>query len=1017
MVSVRNKWEGLMVGNNLTKDIPVASLIKDAKISRKMSMKEIVGRIRSDEFKSIADDIQKHIQVGENKRVKSEKINNLPAFFPTVDLNYSTAFSEQSFVQPTGIIQFDLDDVPDVDDLKSGLLLVPEVIYMFTSPSGGIKFGVATDFKCSNYDVVKDEYAQAYELVKEYINSQVKINADDAVRSINQACWFSWDPDAYYNESPSVYLVAESATLARIKKDIEDENKRQSELFLAEDQSIDRDEAERALSYIPKTLPYHDRFRINLSVISIFGVDAEAILLGHWNHDEPAKLRNQIRDQFSKYDSYRQGIITAGTLFHEARKNGYKSTKNNRRSTHTDKSPTFNEVSYPKEESEAKLKEKIGEFFDSKKSLLINYEAGAGKTQSSIQAVFDKIKTNPNIKVAVFVQSHEIAEQYKNDFAELYLKEYKSEESDFKAKLISHSARRISRQRVQHIRGRSFDGMCGHDLIALARDADDEGEKRRLEKLYNENTGALCLHCPYSVNCEYINQFNNDLAQVRIYTHSQLFNMSSLWDSGSEDDGVFVTVREGEEWTPDYIIVDEDVVSLALHGDHVEKVSYSFAPAVLQNVIHEMKSKPLVEVVKAHGDQLEREAEDQKAAYREWKRKNFIDFSEPLDEIINSYSGYNAPKQYRVLDALSDLSLFIKDSISEGKSLDSLQHTGIWLSEAGDALLFAEKALINDTFNDRPILLLDASANDVVVKAAFGEKFEIETIRVDYQDNVKVFQYENTLYTKRQLSDNVKVQERVKQKITELSKGKKFGIITYQHLDSQRNFAQCLAKDLGAEMYGYFGALRGLNKFEELDQLFIVGRHSIGFGLKTLCRQLFGGISLDGDEFNLEPDYCVKNVYRMKDGGNMEIDSFGYPDGRMAALDKHFNRAETYQAVHRLRLIHGERDKEVHILTNEVLDVSIDELHRLDKAKVKTDDRIELIRRVIKEKGELENKKSVIVDATGLPPEVVANLRRGDFKARLLKGSEIITYEEREESTPSGRIRKAGYFVCNAVAG
>ena len=52
---------------------------------------------------------------------------------------------------PTGIIQFDIDlqgnEDTDFDDLKQMVITVPECIYALRSPSGGLKFGILTDFQ------------------------------------------------------------------------------------------------------------------------------------------------------------------------------------------------------------------------------------------------------------------------------------------------------------------------------------------------------------------------------------------------------------------------------------------------------------------------------------------------------------------------------------------------------------------------------------------------------------------------------------------------------------------------------------------------------------------------------------------------------------------------------------------------------------------------------------------------------------------------------------------------------
>ena len=111
--------------------------------------------------------------------------------------------------------------------------------------------------------------------------------------------------------------------------------------------------------------------------------------------------------------------------------------------------------------------------------------------------------------------------------------------------------------------------------------------------------------------------------------------------------------------------------------------------------------------------------------------------------------------------------------------------------------------------------MLDASADKDIVEAAFSKSFEFEPIRVEYQPNVKVSQFENKLFSKRQLSDDKHLTDKVNAFIQRKSKGKSFGLITHKKLEDDEQFAENLAQSLKANEWGYFGDIRGIDKFKE----------------------------------------------------------------------------------------------------------------------------------------------------------------------------------------------------------
>jgi len=147
---------------------------------------------------------------------------------------------------------------------------------------------------------------------------------------------------------------------------------------------------------------------------------------------------------------------------------------------------------------------------------------------------------------------------------------------------------------------------------------------------------------------------------------------------------------------------------------------------------------------------------------------------------------------------------------------------------------------------------------------------------------------------------------------------KKTGLITYKNAkDVKGDFDELLAKEVGAEVYSHFGAIRGLDAFDDLDCLLIIGRRFISTdAVSKLSAAIFG----EFEEY--ESTYADLPV-RMKDGSQYLINSSISINGKHFAINEHFSLAETKQAIGRSRAIHGKK-KDIYVFNNECLGLDIE---------------------------------------------------------------------------------------------
>jgi len=130
------------------------------------TLDDIIDIIKSDQLKDLTNTIRNETDITTIKELK----RGLPLFFPTIQCFDKNKLSDTNV--PTGIIQFDVDLKDnletDFDILKAEITSIPEVIYAFTSPQGGLKLGVLTDFHKhdgEDLSVMKDRYKKAYDIV------------------------------------------------------------------------------------------------------------------------------------------------------------------------------------------------------------------------------------------------------------------------------------------------------------------------------------------------------------------------------------------------------------------------------------------------------------------------------------------------------------------------------------------------------------------------------------------------------------------------------------------------------------------------------------------------------------------------------------------------------------------------------------------------------------------------------------------------------------------------------------
>ncbi len=298
--------------------LPVSYNLYKREIEQHITLSEIIMHIASNQSLDLKISA---IRNERNPQNQKQLKNNLPLFFPAIELPKFKRIDDNQRIKSTGLIHFDIDIYEEEQTeviFEQLISKVPYLLYAFRSPRNGLKFSIASDLEINAIDTIRPFYTLVYHQIKVFLQSIIpSLTFDNANERVSQSCFFSFDPCLYVNYSPEIFLT----------KDMITSYSKQRELTFTRQSPVEnpdkkKQKALEALSFIPTNLHYHERFKINLAVISVFGSEAQGILLNHWQHENHNKLINDIKTQVS-YALNHPIMISAGTLFYYAKQYGF----------------------------------------------------------------------------------------------------------------------------------------------------------------------------------------------------------------------------------------------------------------------------------------------------------------------------------------------------------------------------------------------------------------------------------------------------------------------------------------------------------------------------------------------------------------------------------------------------------------------------------------------------------------------------------------------------------------------
>lgn len=171
---------------------------KDNSPTTEKNIKEIYSIIKSDTFKTLIEQIR-----AESSPKKTILKAKLKAFcvggtFAVRNIN--------GLLICSGFVHSDIDGLTPVQMIAFAKILTnnPFITLFFISPSG-------TGFKVfAKFNTTAEQHLKAWTQFNKYITDLLGFTTDPTPKSITSLCFFSYDPNAFFNENSEIFQVNES---------------------------------------------------------------------------------------------------------------------------------------------------------------------------------------------------------------------------------------------------------------------------------------------------------------------------------------------------------------------------------------------------------------------------------------------------------------------------------------------------------------------------------------------------------------------------------------------------------------------------------------------------------------------------------------------------------------------------------------------------------------------------------------------------------------------------------------
>ncbi len=460
-----------------------------------------------------------------------------------------------------------------------------------------------------------------------------------------------------------------------------------------------------------------------------------------------------------------------------------------------------------------------------------------------------------------------------------------------------------------------------------------------------------------------------------------------------------------------HVIVDEDIVSSLILDNTIGQGVFACDrqdSTVVSNIIYDVENgADMYNVLRKYRAEIHSKYKRHRVVGKKPTANKFSDLSD--DSLLLDIANYKRDDLIRTFfRMLYKASRFLERSNGLGLSVNN-----VWVD--GDELRVGERRRIHGVWRKKPMLFLDATCDSEIVEQALGMKLEKEEVKPGYHDSVYVIQVFGSLIAKTTLEKDYR--SILPNMLSYLGR-KKFSLITHKSILSKLKSENLIGSDVKT---AHFGNIRGTNIFEDDEILVILGRYQInGKALEEKARMLFSRT-----EEPLNFDYTDQEfIYRMADGKNKATMQRDYLIGsNVWKLNNMLSRAETLQAIFRLRLFDGAVNgkKKVWVFTSQVLDLNVSKLvsHRdvfpVDKRKMGSDIEHKILSHLQKCGDVMRWKPKELATLLGVEVSKLRNACRCKWFRKSNKWSLVVAHYDRLDRKKRKRRVKDRLIIKDGV--
>lgn len=173
-----------------------------SKYSGTLPISRIYEEIKSDKFKLEVETIRRLKKMGFTEQANEIKLNIL-SFTTSVEFHWKKSRIQKNIKKYTGLMILEIDNLENEENvlkLFNKVISIKYTMLSFISPSG---FGIKIVVRTNNSDLT--QHTNCYKELVKYYSSRLEIKFDDKSCDVSRLCFFSYDPNAYFNGSSDFF--------------------------------------------------------------------------------------------------------------------------------------------------------------------------------------------------------------------------------------------------------------------------------------------------------------------------------------------------------------------------------------------------------------------------------------------------------------------------------------------------------------------------------------------------------------------------------------------------------------------------------------------------------------------------------------------------------------------------------------------------------------------------------------------------------------------------------------------